>query len=93
MNFINSKILDLIYSSIKSEGGDGDAIWLTKYTSLDKIKELIDEYDAANNTGWHLIRENNTTLYWGDDQEWATITDDENVFNSQPSWIILRINY
>jgi len=35
----NKKVLDLIYSSIISEGGDGDAIWLSKHTPLNEIKK------------------------------------------------------
>ena len=83
---------NLIYPSIISEGGDGDAIWLSKHTPLNEIKNLIDEYNASNNTGWEIQQEDNYLL-WGIDQEWATITCDEDFFNSQPSWIILRINY
>ncbi len=88
----NKKVLDLIHSSIVSECGDGDAIWLSKHTPLNELKVLIDEYNTSNNTGW-VIEVNENYLNWGRDQEWATITCDENYFNSQPNWIILRINY
>jgi hypothetical protein len=89
---INKKVLELIYSSVISESGDGDAIWLSKHTPLSEIKKLIVEYNEDNNTGWQITEEENH-LSWGVDQEWALITSDENFFNSQPSWIILRINY
>lgn len=93
MNIVNNKkVLDLIHSSIKLEGGDGDAIWLSKYTPLTEIRNLIDEYNTSNNTCW-IVDEKENYLLWGIDQEWAIITCDENLFNSQPSWIILRINY
>jgi hypothetical protein len=93
---LNKKVLDLIYSSIVSEGGDGDAIWLSKHTNLSELKVLIDEYNTSNNTGWEVeveVEVNKNCLNWGINQEWATITCDENFFNSQPSWIQLRINY
>ena len=89
---LNKKVLDLIHSSIISEGGDGDAIWLSKHTPLSELKVLIDEYNTSNNTGWK-VEVNENYINWGIDQEWATITCDENFFNSQPNWIILRINY
>jgi hypothetical protein len=89
---LNKKVLDLIHSSIISEGGDGDAIWLSKNTPLSELKMLIDEYNTSNNTGWK-VEVNENYINWGIDQEWATITCDENFFNSQPNWIILRINY
>lgn len=88
----NKKVLDLIHSSITSESGDGDALWLSKHTSLDEIIILINEYNIKNNIDWTVKREKNY-INWGTDQEWATITCDESFFNSQPDWIILRINY
>ena len=88
----NKKVLDLIHTSIFSEGGDGDAIWLSKHSSLNELSKLIDEYDLNNNTGWK-IEENENCLLWGVGQEWAIITCDENFFNSQPNYITLRINY
>lgn len=88
----NKKVLDLIHTSIKSEGGDGDAIWLSKHTSLDDLTILIEEYNQKNNTGWEIARKENY-LSWGYREECAIITDDENFFNSQPNWIVLRINY
>lgn len=88
----NKKVLDLIFTSIRSEGGDGDAIWLSKHTSLDDLTILIEEYNQKNNTGWEIARKDKY-LSWGYNQEWAIITDDEIFFNSQPSWIVLRINY
>ena len=88
----NKKVLNLIHSSIISEGGDGDAIWLSKHTNLSELKVLIDEYNTSNNIGWK-IEENENYISWGIDQEWALITCDENFFNSQPNWIVLRINY
>jgi len=91
-NFINIKILDTIYFSIIFEGGDGDAIWLSRYTSLEEIKKLLNKYNIEKNIDW-IIEENDNHLMWGIDQEWAIITCDENFFNSQPNYITLRIKY
>lgn len=88
----NRKVLDLIHSSIISEGGDGDAIWLSKHTPLNEMVKLIDEYNTNNNIGWE-IQEKDNHLLWGKDQEWAIITCDEEFFDLQPSYIVLRINY
>lgn len=89
----NKKVLDLIYTSIISEGGDGDAIWLSKHTSLNDLASLIGEYDAENKTGWNLQVPDEKHLLWGKDQEWAIITDNKDFFNNQADWIILKINY
>jgi hypothetical protein len=88
----NKKVLDLIYTSIMSEGGDGDAIWLSKHTSLDDLRILMEEYDLNNNTGWEIEAHDNC-LVWGRDEEWAIITCDEDTFNKCASYIILKINY
>jgi hypothetical protein len=94
MNIVNNKkVLDLIYTSITSEGGDGDALWLSKHTSLDDLASLIGEYDGENKTGWSIQTPSENQLLWGKDQEWAIITNDKDFFNNQPDWIILKIDY
>ena len=93
MNIENSKqVLDLIYKTVISEGGDGDAIWLSKHTSLYEISNLINQYNINNNTGW-VIEENEKYIHWGINQEWVIITCDENFFKTQPDCIILHIIY
>jgi hypothetical protein len=82
---IYKKNLDLIFKSIVSEGGDGDAIWLTKFVSLEELFTLIELYNLNNNTGWEIIKKENHLL-WGNDQEWAIITDDEKFYNKQPDY-------
>ena len=89
---LNIKVLELMWTSIKSECGDGDAIWLSKHTPLYELVVLINKFNVVNNTGWELkIYENH--LVWGIDQEWAIITDDSYFFQEQPDWIILKIDY
>lgn len=88
----NKKVLDLIHTSIVSEGGDGDALWLSKHTPLDDLIPLIEEYNNEHNTGWKIEKSTNHIL-WGIDQEWAIITNDEEYFNNQPDYIVLKINY
>lgn len=88
----NEKVLDLIFTSIISEGGDGDAVWLSKYTDLSDIITIIDEYDKKNNTGWEIQKKENYLL-WGINQEYAIITNDKNFFKSQSNNINLKLNY
>lgn len=89
---VNKIIIDLIYKSVTSEGGDGDAYWLSKYTKLTDLIALIDEYKEENNIDWELIIHDDYIL-WGTGQEWATITDSKGVFDERPDWIILNIDY
>ena len=82
------KVVDLIYNSIVSEGGDGDAYWLCKHISLDEVEVLL----KAHNNRWEVKRESNF-IQWGIDQEWAAITDDREFFEDCPNWIVLKIDY
>lgn len=84
------RILDLLYNNVIDEGGDGDAIWFSRYSSLEEILKLINEYNLNNNTGW-CIEEKENYLLWGDNQEWVTITCDKEIFDKEPSWTALRI--
>jgi len=89
---INEKILDLIRNAVIVESGDGDAIWLSKHTSLDEIIKLIEEYNLKNDTGWEIQKEENY-LTWGINQEWATITNDELYFSLNSKKFIFSLNY
>ena len=90
---IIKKVLDLIYSSIVLEGGDGDAIWFSKYTSLNNLVSLIEEYNNENKTNWDIKLTDEKHFLWGKDQEWVIITDNKEFFENQADWITLKINY
>ena len=87
---IPNKIIDLLYNSVKEEGGDGDAIWLSKYTKLQDIIPMLEKYNTDHNTGWKIEIGPNY-INWGDNQEWVTITDSREFYNDQPDWSILCI--
>jgi len=89
---LNKKILDLMYTSIMSEGGDGDALWLSKHTSTDDLIELIKEYSLENKIDWEILKQEKCLL-WMSGQEGAIITNDKDFFDAEPKWITLRINY
>ena len=88
---IPEKMIDLLYSSVVSEGGDGDAIWLSKHTSLKDIIPMLEKYDVDHNTGWKVVVSENH-INWGDGQEWVLITDSGVFYHDQPAWIILKID-
>ena len=89
---INELIIDLLYKSVISEGGDGDAIWLVKYTKLNDIVPLLEKYNLENKTNWIIdIRED--SIHWGDNQEWVIIINNSTDFIESPTYTTLRINY
>lgn len=89
---IPEKIIDLLYSSVVAEGGDGDAIWLSKYTKLEDIIPMLEKYNTDHNTGWTIRSQDASIISWGDNQEWVVITDSREIYNDQPAWSILRID-
>lgn len=88
---LNEKIIELLYLSVIAESGDGDALWLSKHAGLDEIKRLVYDFNLDRNVNWE-IHDNNDHLLWDINQEWVKITCNEDVFNSEPSWITLKIN-
>jgi len=88
---IPEKIIDLLYSSVVSEGGDGDALWLCKHTPLKDIILMLEKYNIDYNTGWKVMVSENR-INWGDNQEWVIITDSKEIYDTEPDWIILKIN-
>ena len=85
-------VLNLLYISVIAEGGDGDAIWLSKHVSLDDLVDELKKYNIEKNTKWEITIFDNHIL-WGRDQEWVIITDDKYFFESQPVWITLKLDY
>ena len=92
------KIIDLLYTSVISEGGDGDAYWYSRFESIENVKKLIEEYNEEKKTGWIIDdKEGDNYITWKPNdeyaEEWIIITDNETVFNNAPSYIILKVKY
>ena len=90
---INELIIDLLYKSVISEGGDGDAIWLVKYTKLNDIVPLLEKYNLENKTNWIIDISREDSIHWGDNQEWVIIINNSTDFIESPTYTTLRINY
>ena len=86
------KIIDLLFTSVVSEGGDGDAIWLSRFHTLEQIENHINEYDEKVNTGWKITK-NGDTINWGHNQEYVVITTNEQYYNEAPDWTTLKIKF
>lgn len=88
---INKKILDLMYHSVIEEGGDGDAVWLSKHTKLADLIPLIVQYNIENRTNWTIENKENYLL-WGFEHEYAIITNDSEFYKDQPRYRTLKID-
>lgn len=86
------KTLELLYTSVVAEGGDGDAYWLTKHNPLPELMNVIEKFNINHNTGWSVSLKGDY-IEWGSNQEWVMITDKETFWNDKPDWIILKLDF
>lgn len=95
---IVDKIVNLIYTSVVGEGGDGDALWLCRFFTIDELIPILEEY--SKDKDWVVKKsEHNGVEYlsWGPEDEFfeegVIITDNKEFFNSQPDWHTIKIRY
>ena len=91
MKKINEKIIDLCFTYIILEGGNGDALWLSKYTNIIDLALEVKDYATKHNINWEIILKDNYLL-WGQCQEWVEITTDKNHYEIQCNNFKLNIN-
>ena len=97
---INEKILDLLHDAVVSEGGDGSALWLSKYGDLQELLQAVIKYNSENNIGWRVVLGDLYILWYDeqesftDEQESITITNNGEYFMGQdPSFYDLILEY
>lgn len=81
------KIIDLLYNECVSSGGDGDALWYSRFYTIDRILPLVRKYNSTLKCPFKIDIQDGKTIHWGDNQEWIIITTDELVYLSSPSCI------
>jgi hypothetical protein len=86
------KLIDLLYNECLSAGGDGDALWYSRYYDVNDILPLVQEYNSKLKWPWK-IELKDTHINWGDNQEWITITNSEEYYDASPFWIQMKIRY
>ena len=82
-------LLSWILDEVISAGGDGDALWYSKFYSVDEILPIVEE---CNKYGWK-IEKHSDRISWWDNQEGITITNNEQHWNDAPSWQQVMIKY
>lgn len=86
-------LIDFLYKEVLSAGGDGDALWYSKYFTLEELMECFQEYDDDNAVGWRFEDVTDDTFNWGIDQEWITVTTSSKLFIEGPDWQQIKIQY
>lgn len=87
-------LIDFLYKEVGGAGGDGDALWYSKYYDVADIKSLIEEYNSKTPFPWEIhYDKENKRLYWGANQEGMIITNNEELYKNAPSWQQILIKY
>lgn len=84
----------LVYQ-VKSSGGDGDAIWYSKFYSTDAILPLVEELNKDVEWCIDLVKMpcGKEYISWGVNQEGIIITNDERMWKERPFWQQCSIQY
>ena len=76
-------IINWLLTEVASAGGDGNGIWYTYYFTLESIERLIKS--DIDYSPW-VMRNFETYITIGAEQEVLIITDDKTMFDNRPSW-------
>lgn len=83
------ELINWLIAEVISAGGDGDALWYSRYYHVDEILPILQEckiYDFSIDK-----KENSITV--GQHQEWLIITNNQEDWNNAPSWQQVKIWY
>lgn len=90
LQFARGHLLALIkwlYAEVLSAGGDGDAIWYSKFYWVDEIFELVKEFNDSNSWKWEVsLDSENKRINWWCGQSSILITNNKEDFDNRPSW-------
>ena len=84
------KLIDFLFENVINEGGDGDALWYSRFYDVKDIFILVQEYNNKLKFPWK-VELDETTIHWYDNQEAVVITNDEKTYNEWPSWGIIVV--
>lgn len=93
-NVLKEHLLNLLRwlnREVMSAGGDGDAIWYSKYRSLEEILPLVEELNNTEWDSWWTIELNPSYILLHNHQESLMITTDLDY--EIPSWSQCTLYY
>jgi hypothetical protein len=83
-------LIKWIYAEVIRSGGDGDALWYSKYYDVNDLFILIKEFNDTLRFKWEVNLDNHR-ITWGHGQEWIIVTNDKCLFENRPDWQQLTI--
>jgi hypothetical protein len=86
------KLLRWLVAEVISAGGDGDALWYSKFYSVKDIYPICEKINSEFKFPWELTLKDDT-IHWSYYQEGLIITNNIEFYNSSPSWQQVLIKY
>lgn len=83
------ELINWLIAEVISAGGDGDALWYSRYYHVDEILPILQECKLYNFT----IDKKENSILVGKDQEWFSITNNQEDWNNAPPWQQVKIWY
>ena len=81
------KLLDWMLGEVIRSGGDGDALWYSKFYDIKDILILVQEYNKTLKYEWTIgFDENRKRIFWGNGEEGIVITNNEDAYKNAPRW-------
>jgi len=79
-------LLKWLYDESFSAGGDGDALWYSRYFNVKDILPLVEEVNSTLKYPWKVELKDDTEIHWFDGQECVVITNKE---ITEPYWKVV----
>lgn len=87
-------LIDWLVQESLSSGGDGDAIWYSRFFTLEEILPILEEYNKVHpEYGWTIQNLDGRTVTYGQGQECIIITTNNNDWLTSPEWIQAKIRW
>lgn len=84
--------LNFLLDEVVSSGGDGDALWYSRFYDIKDIYPIVEEVNKELNYSWKIKLEDDH-INWGHHQEGIIITNNEEIYKNSPSWQQILIKY
>lgn len=87
-----TNLIAWLYDEVKSAGGDGDALWYSRYFYVKDIFPLVQEFNSGHKYPWQLALSDDRIDWWNG-QESILITNNEELYKNAPSWQQVLLKY
>lgn len=83
------KLIDWLIDEVVSAGGDGDALWYSRYFDVEQLLPILEKYNKYN---WTITKYDRRIILH-DGQESLTVTNRQEDWDNAPIWQQVKIYY